>query len=113
MMGVPLNTAVQLKHVLCIITRKISVAANRGAQITGDKPSWRLIIFGPQCDTWFMSILLLLLLLHTYVLNYLLYLLTAIQFSLRGSSPYTSTDNTNNIHKRNKAYITETSGNLK
>ena len=26
---------------------------------------------------------------------------TAIQFSLGGSSPYTSTDKTNNIHKRN------------
>ena len=28
-------------------------------------------------------------------------LLTAIQFSLSGSIPYTSTDRTNNIHKRN------------
>jgi hypothetical protein len=31
----------------------------------------------------------------------LLILLSAIQFSLGGSSPYTSTDKTNNIHKRN------------
>ena len=29
------------------------------------------------------------------------YLLTAIEFSLGGSSPYTSTDKTNNIYKRN------------
>jgi hypothetical protein len=29
------------------------------------------------------------------------YILTAIQFSLGGSSPYTNTDKTNNIHKRN------------
>ena len=28
-------------------------------------------------------------------------IITAIQFSLGGSSPYTSTDKTNNIHKRN------------
>ena len=28
-------------------------------------------------------------------------LLTAIEFSLGGSSPYISTDKTNNIHKRN------------
>ena len=37
------------------------------------------------------------LLLLTYLLNYLL---TAIDFSLGESSPYTSTDKTNNIHKR-------------
>ena len=37
-----------------------------------------------------MALLLLLLLL----------LLTANQFSIGGSSPYTSTDKTNNIHKR-------------
>ena len=38
----------------------------------------------------------------TYLLTYLFYLLTAIEFSLGGSSPYTSTDKTNriNIHKR-------------
>ena len=29
------------------------------------------------------------------------YLLTAIEFSLGGSSPYTSTDKTNNTHKQN------------
>ena len=28
-------------------------------------------------------------------------IITAIEFSLGGSSPYTSTDKTNNIHKRN------------
>ena len=39
----------------------------------------------------------------TYLLtSYLLtYLLTAIEFSPAGSSPYTSTDKTNNIHKWN------------
>ena len=31
----------------------------------------------------------------------LLLLLTAVEFSLGGSSPYTSTDKINNIHKRN------------
>ena len=40
-----------------------------------------------------MALLLLLLL--------LLLLFTAIEFSLGGSSPYTSTDKTNDIHKRN------------
>ena len=36
------------------------------------------------------------------IITYLLtYLITAIQFSLGGSSPYNSTDKTNNIHKRN------------
>jgi len=46
--------------------------------------------------------------LHTLPLSswqniiYYYYLLTAIEFSLGGSSPYTSTDKTNkNIHKRN------------
>ena len=29
------------------------------------------------------------------------YLLTAIEFSLGGSCPYTSTDKTNNTHKQN------------
>jgi hypothetical protein len=33
----------------------------------------------------------------------LLLLLTEIEFSLGGGSPYTSTDKTNNIHKRNNA----------
>ena len=32
---------------------------------------------------------------------WILLLLAAIEFSLGGSSPYTSTDKTNNIHKRN------------
>jgi flagellar basal body-associated protein FliL len=41
----------------------------------------------------YLCIIILLLLL-------LLLLLTAIQFPLSGSSPYTSTDKTNNIHKR-------------
>ena len=34
----------------------------------------------------------------TYII---IIIITAIQFSLGGSSPYTSTDKTNNIHKRN------------
>ena len=45
--------------------------------------------------------LLLLLLLLTYFTYLLAYLLTAIEFSLGGISPYTSTDKTNNMHKRN------------
>ena len=38
----------------------------------------------------------------------LLLLLTAIEFSLGGSSPYTSTDQTNNIHKRNNIKTVQT-----
>ena len=40
---------------------------------------------------WIIIIIIILLLLF----------LTAIEFPLCGSSPYTSTDKTNNIHKRN------------
>ena len=38
---------------------------------------------------------------YYYYYCYYYYLLTAIEFSLGGSSPYTSTNKTNNIHKRN------------
>ena len=48
-----------------------------------------------------LLLLLLLLLLLTYFTYLLAYLLTAIEFSLGGISPYTSTDKTNNMHKRN------------
>ena len=38
---------------------------------------------------------------YYYCYYYYYYLVTAIEFSLGGSSPYTSTNKTNNIHKRN------------
>ena len=43
-----------------------------------------------------IMIMIIIIIIIAYIL-----LLTAVQFSLGGSSPYTSTDKTNNIHKRN------------
>ena len=43
-------------------------------------------------------IIIIIIIIITYLLTYLL---TTIKFPLGGSSPYTSTDKTNNIHKLN------------
>ena len=39
--------------------------------------------------------------LYEIVITIIIIIITATEFSLGGSSPYTSTDKTNNIHKRN------------
>ena len=54
---VTLNTRVQSKYVLLIITRTICVACTRGAQIPGAKSSLCQGFVGPHWDTCFMSIL--------------------------------------------------------
>jgi uncharacterized protein YpmB len=44
--------------------------------------------------TWYEIIIII-------IIIVIVIIITAIEFSLGGSSPYTSTDKTNNIHERN------------
>ena len=51
------------------------------------------------------NIIIIIIIIITFLLTYLP---TAIEFSLGGSSPYSSTDKTNSIHKRNNTKTVQT-----